>query len=316
MDVNPCAILVTGGTGFFGRSLVNKLVAEGLPVRILSRREQKSGHPQISMCRGDVTNLKDLRAAMEGCKVIFHCAAEKTDEETMMAVNVTATKLLFELARDMRIRYFCHLSSIGVVGRTRLTFVDESTACNPMNRYEATKLAAEAIVNEGLDGGRVVILRPTNIFGVETLQAMLQHSFRSRIVSFVKGNECAHFVYVYDVVAAAMYWLEALSERPVDTFIVSSDEDTGNVHRDIQALLASRISTAPRPCNVSSPLFVPYCVRLLRHGNANYGDVIYRSCKIIRAGFNFPFGLKAGVNDALNALLNSGTVPRDRLAHE
>jgi nucleoside-diphosphate-sugar epimerase len=308
MYVNPGAILVTGGTGFFGRSLVNKLVAEGLSVRILSRRADNSGHPKISICRGDLTNLRDLRAAMEGCKVIFHCAAEKTDEECMMAVNVTATKTLFELARDMRIRYFCHLSSVGVIGRTRLTFVDESAGCNPTNQYEATKLAAEKIVGEGLDGGRVVILRPTNIFGKETLLSMLQKSFRARIRNFVKGNECSHFVYVNDVVAAAMYWMEAPSESPVDTFIVSSDEETGNAHRDIQALLASRISTAPRPCKVSAPLFIPYCARLLRHGGTNYGDVIYSSRKINREGFYFPFGLKAGLNDAIDRLLNSRAV--------
>jgi nucleoside-diphosphate-sugar epimerase len=245
---------------------------------------------------------------MEGCKVIFHCAAEKTDEQRMVVANVTATRSLFELARDMRIRYFCHLSSIGVIGRTRLTFVDESAACNPTNQYEATKLAAEEIVGEGLDGGRVVILRPTNIFGTETVHSMLQKSFRSRIRTFVKGNECAHFVYVNDVVAASMYWLEAPSESCVETFIVSSDEETGNVHRDIQALLASRIATAPRPCKVSAPLFVPYCARLLRHGKTNYGDVIYSSRKINQEGFFFPFGLKAGLNDAIDRLLESPAV--------
>jgi nucleoside-diphosphate-sugar epimerase len=316
MYQNPCAILVTGGTGFFGRSLVNKLIARGQSVRILSRREDNSGHPKISICRGDLTNLRDLRAAIEGCAAIFHCAAEKADEERMMAVNVTATKTLFDLARDMRIRYFCHLSSVGVIGRTRLTFVDESAACNPMNQYETTKLAAEEIVGEGLDGGRVVILRPTNIFGKETLQSMLQKSIRARIRNFVKGNECSHFVYVNDVVAAAMYLMEAPSASPVDTFIVSSDEETGSAHRDIQALLGSRISTAPRACKVSAPLFVPYCARLLRHGRTNYGDIIYSSRKINRAGFHFPFGLKAGLNDALDALQYSRIVQGDLVSHE
>jgi nucleoside-diphosphate-sugar epimerase len=316
MHVKPCTILVTGGTGFFGRYLVNKLVAGGLYVRILSRRMEKSGHPQISICQGNLTSLKDLRTAVEGCKIIFHCAAEKIDEESMTAVNAMATKSLFELARDMRIRYFCHLSSIGVIGKTNLSFVDESAACNPTNQYEATKLAAETIVREGLDDGRVVILRPTNIFGTETLQPMLKKSFRSRISNFVKGNECAHLVYVNDVVAAAMHWLKAPPERSADTFIVSSDEERGNVHRDIQALLALRISSAPRPCKVSAPLFVPYCARLLRHGKTNYGDVIYSSRKINREGFLFPFGLKAGLNDALNSLVDSRINQPDHSARE
>lgn len=302
---HPASILVTGGTGFFGRSLVSKLVAAGLSVRILSRRLENSRHSRIFIYRGDLTNLTELRAAMDGCDVVFHCAAEKTDEECMMGVNVTATKTLFELARDMRVRYLCHLSSVGVIGRTKLAFVDESTVCNPMNQYEATKLAAEEIVGEGLAEGRVIILRPTNIFGMETLESMSQKTLRLRIRNFVKGYECSHFVYVDDVVAAAMHWLEAPSEKPVDTFIVSSDEEGGNANRDVQALLASRISTAPRASKLSAPLFVPYYARLLRHGRSNYGNVIYSSRKIQKAGFRFPFGLRAGVHDAIDRLLEA-----------
>src|SRR5450631_969423 len=311
MPVDPSRILVTGGTGFVGRSLVNKLVAGGLSVRILSRSGRDSEHPNISLCRGDLTSRKDLKVAMQGCKVIFHCAAEKTNEDVMTAVNVTATRHLLELARDLRVRYFCHLSSVGVIGRTRLKLVDESVACNPTNRYEATKWAAEEIVREGLDDGRVVILRPTNIFGAETLRTMLRKSFRTHIRAFLKGNECAHLVYVNDVVAAAMHWMEAPFSRSVETFIVSSDEESGNAHRDIQAFLASRMDTAPRPFNVSAPIFVPYCARLLRNGKTNYGDVLYSSRKINQAGFYFPFGLKAGLNDAINALMDSRTVRGD-----
>jgi nucleoside-diphosphate-sugar epimerase len=242
-----------------------------------------------------------LKAALNGCKAVFHCAAEKTDEDVMTAVNVTATRNLFELSRDMRIRYFCHLSSVGVIGRTRLTEVDESTACSPMNEYEATKLAAEQIVRGGLGDGRVVILRPTNIFGPATLRRMLQRSFRSQVRAFLRGNERAHLVYIDDVVAAAVYWMQAAPANATEAFIVSSDEEPGNTHRDIQAFLASRVPTAPSPPKLSAPLFMPYCARLLRHGKTNYGDVIYSSGKLRRAGFAFPFGLQAGLDDALRA---------------
>jgi nucleoside-diphosphate-sugar epimerase len=309
MRLDPFTILVTGGTGFFGRSLVNRLVAEGFSVRILSRSGNNSGHPNISMCHGDMTSLKDLRTALQGCRVIFHCAAEKNNDEKMTAVNVTGTKLLFELARDGRIQYFCHLSSVGVIGRTSLSLVDESATCNPTNHYEATKLAAEKIVAEGLDEGRVVILRPTNIFDAETLRPMLQKSFRSLLRVFLQGNENAHFVYAEDVVASAIYWMQAPSAKPVDTFIVSSDEELGNTHREIQELVASRSQVAPRAFGISAPPFVAYCARLLRTGNANRGDVIYSSRKLHRAGFNYPFGLYAGLNNAMNALRDS------RIAH-
>jgi nucleoside-diphosphate-sugar epimerase len=299
-------VLVTGGTGFVGRSLVAKLVADGHSVRILSRRGNGPQHPKISMFRGDLTSHRDLKAAIEGCKAVFHCAAEKTDQDIMRAVNVTATRTLFELSRDMQIRYFCQVSSVGVIGRTRLKLVDESAACNPMNEYEATKLAAEEVVRGGLGDGRVVILRPTNIFGPATLQPMLQRSFRSQFRAFLKGNECAHLVYIDDVVAAAMYRMQAAPAKAAEIFIVSSDEEPGNAHRDIQTFLASRVPTAPRPPELTAPLFVPYSARLLRHGKTNYGDVLYSSGKIKRAGFNFPFGLRAGLDAALKTLPQPG----------
>ncbi len=300
-------ILVTGGSGFVGRSLVRELMAHGTSVRVMSRSNTNSEHSNLSVCRGDLRNLEDLKTAMKGCNVIFHCAAEKSNEDAMTAVNVTATRHLFELARESRIQYFCHLSSVGVFGITRTKRVDESTPCNPANRYEETKLAAEEIVGGGLDDGRVVILRPTNIFGAATLRPMLQKSLRSQMRAFLKGNECAHFVYVKDVVAAAMFWMHGAPAKPVETFIVSSDEELGNAHKEIQAFLAEKTGTAPPPFDRSAPVFFPYFARVLRHGRSNYGDVIYSSRKLIQAGFHFPFGLKAGLNDALNALPDHGS---------
>jgi nucleoside-diphosphate-sugar epimerase len=231
----------------------------------------------------------------------------------MAAVNVTATRNLLELSRDMRIGYFCHLSSVGVIGKTRSVLVDELAACNPMNEYEATKLAAEVLVRGGVGDGRMVILRPTNIFGALTLRPMLRRSLLSEARARIRGNEGAHLVYIDDVVAAALHWMRAGPAKSAETFIVSSDEEPGNTHRDIQAFLAARVPTAPRPPVWSAPLFVPYLARLLRHGATNRGDVIYSSRKIRQAGFEYPFGLKAGLAAALHALLHPAGAAEDRI---
>jgi nucleoside-diphosphate-sugar epimerase len=304
MNANSAPVLVTGGTGFLGRVLVKSLVAAGLPVRILTRREYPA-HRGVEVRRGDVTQRESLREAIRGCEVVFHCAGEKTEKKRMVEVNVTATKSLVELARDMRIRHLCHLSSVGVIGKTRLSLVDESAGCDPMNLYESTKLEAEKIVGEGLDGGRVAILRPTNIFDSGTLDDMVRTP--SRLRNFIKGGEHSHFVYVHDVVAAAIYLMYAPTEKPVDTFILSSDEEGGHTFREIQALLASRVPDALRAAKISAPIFVPYLARLLRHGRTNYGDIVYSSRKIRGLGFSFPFGLKGGLTDAINRLLEGRT---------
>jgi nucleoside-diphosphate-sugar epimerase len=301
----PASILVTGGTGFFGSSLVRHLIAAGHSVKILTRNGTPSVHPRISMHKGDITCLKDLRGAMQGCSAVFHCAAEKENPAQMLAINVFATRMLFDLAANSDVKFFCHLSSVGVTGKTVEKVVDESTSCNPMNKYEETKLAAEEEVNQGLDSGKVVILRPTNIFGPGTLRLWMRNSLRLRMRLLLKGNEHAHFVYVEDAAAAAVYMLDAFPCKSVETYIVSSDEEEGNTYKGVQAYLASKIQTASFPLGFSAPLFVPYFLRRIKHGPTNLGDVIYSSRKLRETGFVFPYGLQMGLNEAVGAIKNS-----------
>ena len=304
---NTSNILVTGGTGFYGRSLVRRLAATGRPVRLLCRSDSHLQHSGVSLYRGDVTDVDDVRAAMRGCGTVFHCAAEKSNAKRMKSVNVMGTRLLFDVANEQGVNCFCHLSSVGVIGRTRLTVVDEKSVCHPMNLYEETKLAAEEIVRRGLDGGRVVILRPTNIFGAETLASLLNDSIRHKWARFLKGNENAHLVYVEDVSAAAAYCWENASKAPVETYIISSDEEGGVTHSEIQAALVSSVKSAPTPFGIAAPRIIPYLARLIRSGKANFGDVIYSSHKLRASGFRFPFGLRAGLQHAASLLGDSLT---------
>jgi nucleoside-diphosphate-sugar epimerase len=302
MESEPLKIFATGGTGTLGRAVVRRLVAIGRHVQILSRRGNLPAHPQVSICRGDIRSLTDLRAAMRGCSAVFHCAGEKNDAGTMREINVSATKLLFDLACDLQVGFFCHLSSVGVIGRTHSKVVDETAPCNPMNLYEETKLAAEEIVNRGIPGGNVVILRPTNIFSAETLKPCLESSVRFRARLFLKGNENSHLVYVEDVAAAAVHWIQHSCRKAVDMFIVSSDEEDGNTHREVQASLASKCPAAPRPFKIAAPLFIPHYARLIKSGNSNVGDVVYSSRKLREAGFTLPYGLRRGLDDAVSEL--------------
>jgi nucleoside-diphosphate-sugar epimerase len=189
-------ILITAGTGFFGRVLVRKLVTAGQSVRVISRSGTLAEDERISIYRGDIRRLDDLRAAIQGCTAVFHCAAEKSDSGKMTEINVFGTRLLFDVASDAQVKFFCHFSSAVVVGKVRQRIVDESVPCSPMNQYEETKLAAQGIVSAGLDGGNMVILRPTQIFGAQTLLPWLESSLYSKARLLLRGKENAHLVYM------------------------------------------------------------------------------------------------------------------------
>src|SRR6266404_994632 len=188
-------ILVTGGTGFVGRAVIGELVAAGHMVRVLSRIAHPTTESHVSVVQGDITCPDDLKRAIDGCEAIFNCVGEKTDQRQMARVNVLATQALFDLAVDSNVNFFCQMSSVGTIGLTHRRVVDESAPCNPMNLYEQTKLEGERIVSKGLPGGSVVIVRPTNVFGAETLKAWIRDSVAARVKRFVKGREHAHLVY-------------------------------------------------------------------------------------------------------------------------
>lgn len=298
---SPGGILVTGGTGFVGRAIVHALVDRGYAVRVLSRRVAAADHPLVSIIHGDITSPSDLERGMRGCAAVFHCAAEKSDASRMPAINVGGTRNTFNAARDARVEFLCHLSSVGTIGRASLPMVDESTPCNPMNGYEATKLAAERIVAEGLPGGRVSILRPTNVFGRETLGSFADSSLWGRVRMLVTGRERAHLVYVKDVAGAAVFLFLGQYSEPVETYIVSSDEEAGNTNREVHAYLRSRLDRVARPPVISVPVSIPYVMRRLRLRAANRGDIVYSAQKLRGAGVEFAYGLRKGLDDALGS---------------
>ncbi|MBS0418989.1 MAG: NAD-dependent epimerase/dehydratase family protein [Proteobacteria bacterium] len=296
------AVLVTGGSGLVGRSLVRSLVAGGQRVRILSRNGSNPvPHPLVSVQRGNLLRAADVKAALQDCSTVFHCAGEKLDTTNMLATNVTGTELLFDLARRQRVRFFCHFSSVGVIGKVAVRLVDETTPCAPMNHYEETKLAAEKIVSAGLDSGVVAILRPTNVFDESTVAALLDRSCRARMRLRFKGNELSHLVYVEDVTAAALFCLQTNSNAPVATYIISSDEEPGGTHLEVQACLAAMSDTVPAPPALSMPVWMAHWVRSLRRP-VNRPDVIYSARRLTEAGFEPPFGRARGLQKSLALL--------------
>lgn len=161
---NSKKILVTGATGFVGKHLVHALISKGHTVYALSRQRSPAftERDSVNIIAGDITDPIDLPSDI---KTIYHCAGVIHEPKEMEKVNVLGTQNIVDLA----IRNNCtliHLSSAGVVGKTKETILDERTACYPQNDYEISKYKAEQIVIEGVKKGlKAHILRPTSIFG-------------------------------------------------------------------------------------------------------------------------------------------------------
>ena len=282
-----------------GGRICERLVSLGYRVRVLSRQKQPFGK-DIEFFNGDIVNEEDVKVFMQESRLFFHCAAELKDESRMWAVNVRGTENILKYAEKFGINYFCHLSSVGVIGKTDLKLVDELTPCNPQNAYEKSKWAAEQIVTRGIKGCKVIILRPTNVIdekrpGILTLPQ--RRSFVDFFKVFIKGGECTHIVHAKDVAAAAVHFISYPLEEP-QCYIVSCDQKPLNTLAEVWAFYNAfrngkkNNELHPVP---HLPLFVPYLLRKVVRKRGNMGDVCYSSKKLMETGFIFKFGVKEAI---------------------
>ena len=183
-------ILVTGGTGFIGHTVVRRLCDGGEVVRVLGRSA-----PAIPMPAGaewvacDLATGVGLSEALCGVRVVVHLAGVLDgggDAAQIVRVNVDGTRMLAEAAAARGIEQFIHVSSAGVYGCSRSPVPrGEDDLPAPGTPYERSKLRGEEVLRGALRGTNVrwTILRPTGIFGArrQATAALFEEVARRRV---------------------------------------------------------------------------------------------------------------------------------------
>lgn len=171
--------LVTGGAGFIGSHLVDRLLADGHEVRVLddfsSGREANLEHAisEIELFRGSICDADILARAIEGCDVVFHEAAVPSVPRSVAEplrtnrVNIDGTLLVLETARQKRVRRVVFAASSSAYGDTQTLPKLESMPPDPLSPYALQKYAGEVYCRlyHKLYGLETVALRYFNVFG-------------------------------------------------------------------------------------------------------------------------------------------------------
>lgn len=290
---------VTGASGLIGGRIVPRLLDLGYAVRVLSRRTAFQ-IPGAESYGGGLEDAAVLENFLQDAQLLFHCAAELRDQSRMWEVNVAGTERLLRLAAQAGIEYLCHLSSAGVVGKTRETWVDEDTPCRPQTPYEQSKWEAEKLAARMGGGSRTVMLRPTNVVGPGQPGALGlpgRAAWADRLKVWITGGECAHIVHAEDVAAAAVFFITYQLAGP-QVFLVSCDHEPLNTNAGLWALYAACRDQRPleglKPAP-HLPLVIPHLLRRLRGRGGNRGDVRYASQRLLATGFSLPLGLVGAV---------------------
>jgi len=219
--------LVTGGAGFIGSHITERLLAEGYRVRILDnfstgKRENIPESPLVEVISGDVADFETVRKAMENVAIVFHEAAIASVPETVgnplasERVNYRGTLNILEAARHAGTRRVMFACSAAVYGDLPELPKQENMPLRPLSPYAVDKLASEHACQMywHLYGLETVSLRYFNVFGprqdpsspysgvISIFTDCLQHGKQPAI--YGDGGQTRDFVYVSDVVEANM----------------------------------------------------------------------------------------------------------------
>jgi len=142
-------ILVTGGAGYIGSVLVNKLIEQGHEVNViddLSNGFSENIDQRANFTKGSILDKSNLNQALEGVEVVYHLAAKirveegEAKPELYKKVNIGGTLDLIKACVDKKIKKFIFASTAAVYGDPEEFPVNENSKTNPVNVYGATKL--------------------------------------------------------------------------------------------------------------------------------------------------------------------------------
>lgn len=215
-------VVVTGGSGFVGRSVVRALLDRGTPVTVVDQQElpESLRHDLVTHVAGDLTDPAVRESAVrEGTTGIIHLAAitsvlRSVDQPAeTYAANVAITHELLELARRRGVGQFVLASTNAVVGDIGHGTISEELPLQPLTPYGATKAACEMLLSgyAGAYGMATTALRFTNIYGpgMGHKDSFIPRLMRAALSDggvevFGDGSQSRDFVHIDDVVQGIM----------------------------------------------------------------------------------------------------------------
>jgi nucleoside-diphosphate-sugar epimerase/predicted dehydrogenase len=251
--------LVTGGSGFIGGNLVQRLLERGTPVRLLLRREppaELAANPLVEIVIGDLADRDAVAKAVNGVDTVYHLgAAMRGDARQFERGTVDGTRNVVESCIAHNVRRLVHMSSLAVIdaeaGRSGEPITETSpleTLAGERGNYTRAKLEAEAIVTQAAasQGLPAIILRPGEVVGPEKplLTPGVAQRIGRNLVVLGNGSVRLPLVHVSDVVDGL---LAAATADVRNGTIVQLVEGTGVTQNDI---VAHYLATSGERCRV------------------------------------------------------------------
>lgn len=263
-DNDERRILVIGGAGYIGSALVEKLLNLGFHVSVLDALHfgeealsRVATHPNLTLIREDFRHIEVLTRAVSGVGSVVHLGglvgdpACAFDPSLTVDINVTATRLIGEIAKARGVRRFVFASSCSVYGACG-DIVDEDSSFNPQSLYARSKVASEAVLF-GLNDSdfSVTCLRFATIYGISgrtrfdlVVNLLAAKAVRDGIITVFGADQWRPFVHVEDVASAIVATLRAPTDCVAgNAFNVGSDAQNCTLG-ELAALIQKKVPSA------------------------------------------------------------------------
>lgn len=253
--LNDKVVTITGGAGFIGKHLVERLMDKNDVVVYddFSRGDFKEDkflkNDRVRIVRGDVLDLSHLRQSIVGSDVVFHLAAICGVDTVVrnpvktMEVNFLGTRNVLEVAKELNINHVITVSTSEVYGQLALKVGEETpTVQGPVNEirwgYAVSKLATEHLAQAYYKqyGVNVTIVRPFNVYGpgqvgVGAIRNFVTNALRDETIGiYGDGNQIRAWCYIDDLIDGLLlipFNLNTIGE----TFNIGNPRETVTIYR-------------------------------------------------------------------------------------
>lgn len=233
---NGKRVLVTGGAGYIGSILVDRLLNDGYKVIILDKlmfgveplkHFLKNPDPNLAIIVGDIQNEDDVKRSLENADAVIHLAAIvgdpacAADSDLAVNVNFNATVRLADLCKKSKIRRFVFASTCSVYGAGKTETLDENAVVNPVSLYAETRLYGErGILSLADKTFSPVLLRLGTIFGLSPrmrfdiiINYLTQKAMMDKKISIFGGDQWRPLLHVADAARAFQVAMESPLEK-------------------------------------------------------------------------------------------------------
>ncbi len=225
-------VMVTGGAGYVGSSLVPKLLRNGYEVAVLDLYlygdvfADLKPSPNLTEVKGDLRNAADVNRALAGCDAVIHLACISNDPSFDLnpdlgrSINYDCFRPLVKAAKDAGVKRFIYASSSSVYGIKKDMNVTEELSLDPLTDYSKYKAMCEEVLEEEREPGFVAVtLRPATICGYAprlrldlTVNILTSHAINNKRITVFGGEQLRPNLHVEDMTDLYLQLLEAPDE--------------------------------------------------------------------------------------------------------